>query len=194
MQKQIVRLGVLVLAVMASTACGADQPTSPQAGVRPNLEVVNPAARVTALRREQPLAQDVVVSATIGKRGGWFRIPEAGLIVVVPQGAVRNAAMTFTAVALKGSNVAYDFGPAGATFKVPLIVIQDLQGTQWRGIADLSNIRAAYFADNRQLDDLLGEAAVNEFLPTAVYASYGKVIFPVHHFSGYMVASGAARN
>jgi hypothetical protein len=191
MQKQILRLGVLVLAAMAA-ACGTDQPTAPQPSALRAPVIKNPPVLTGALTREQPLAEDITVSKTIGSEGGVLEIPETGLKLTVPQNAVSKPT-TFTATALKGSVVAYDFGPAGATFMPRLWVEQSLSGTTWYNIQNPMHLQGAYFADAAQLDQQRGRAFVNEILQTFVNIGQRKVTFPVSHFSGYMVASGTVR-
>src|SRR4051794_37268543 len=66
----------------------------------------------SVVQRVVPLQQDYVASTTIGAAGGTLRIPEAGLTVTFPAGAV-SAPVTVRATALAGSSVAYRFEPHG---------------------------------------------------------------------------------
>jgi hypothetical protein len=194
MRKQMfVRPVAFAAAVALVTACGADQLTSPAVSAHPtqNLARLLPtqSALVSALLRTRPLARDVVAGAIIGPEGGSFQIPEAGVQVVVPAGAVQSPT-AFSVKALKGLIAAYDFSPAGAVFQTPLQVTQSLQGTVLERVPNLANLQGAYFASSTQLDQLRGQAYVNELEPTVVGAGGGKVTFAVSHFSGYIVASG----
>ena len=178
----------------ALAACTSESPVGPAAppahlNVVLSAEVTtstNSATLVNGLTRTRPLANDLRTTATIGPLGGAFAIPAAGLKVLVPPGAVASPTV-FTATALAGDMVAYDFGPHGATFAVPLQVIQELGATNWKSA---SQIEGGYFAENSQLNDATDQAVVNELLPVSIDVFASKLRMDVWHFSGYMVSSG----
>ena len=145
----------------------------------------------TALERSKALPSDITVRAVIDGRGGTLAIPEAGLRVVVPAGAV-SVPTTFTATAIAGRAVAYEFTPHGARFARPLRVTQELRGTNWIGLP-LLNFRAAYFKDRDQVDPLRALIQVDELLPLSVDLLRLQLKFEVEHFSGYGVSTGRAR-
>ena len=80
------------------------------------------------LQRTTPLAAPITVSKVIGADGGTLSIPEAGVTVTVPRGALAQTT-TITMTARAGSLVAYDFAPHGITFAKPLVFSQQLRGT-----------------------------------------------------------------
>lgn len=145
----------------------------------------------TALERSRPLSRDITVRETIDSRGGTIAIPEAGLRVVVPAGAV-DRPTEFTATAIAGRAVAYEFAPHGARFARDLRVTQELRGTNWIGLP-LLNFRAAYFKDRDQVDPLRALIQVDELLPLSVDLLRLQLKFEVEHFSGYGVSTGRAR-
>ena len=176
-------VGATVLAVVLA-GCSADAPTAAES--RLGAPVV-----MGAVTRYQPLTQDLTVTATIGSEGGSFALPEAGLTVTVPAGAVSEP-VTFKATARRGAIVAYDFEPSGG-FAVPLEVTQDLYYTSWHHQADLTDVFAGYYTGPTALDDEQGEAEVSEVPPSTVDVEKCKVSFAVSHFSGYVIATGRDR-
>ena len=176
------RAGAGALAIaLALPACSIDAPTG--IGAAAFEPVV-----LDAITRYEPLAEDVTVTATIGREGGTLTIPEAGLTVRVPPGAVAGP-VTFTATARKGAIVAYDFGPSGS-FSVPLEVTQDLYYTSWHHQADLTDVFGGFYSGEGALDDAQSKAAVSEVPPSTVDVSNCEVTFAVSHFSGYVIATG----
>jgi hypothetical protein len=139
------------------------------------------------LLRDEPLAQDITVQQTIGPEGGVLQIKEAGMKLEVPAGAV-SAPTVFTATALAGRAVAYDFGPSG-TFPVALTVRQDLKGTNWWKQSP-DGLVASYVRDLSTIDASNGTARGDEPEPTSVDVNNAKISFTVTHFSGYMVSTG----
>lgn len=175
--------GAAVLA-LAIVGCSADAPTAVQPRV--GKPVV-----MGAITRYEPLVNDVTVSATIGSEGGSFSIPETGLTVTVPAGAVPDS-VVFSATAHRGKIVAYDFQPAGR-FAVPIQVTQDLYYTSWHHQADLSDVFGGYYTGENALDDEQGEAEVSELPPSVVDVEKCKITLAVAHFSGYVIATGRNR-
>lgn len=142
---------------------------------------------VVVLQRREPLPAPITVTRTIGYWGGTLAIPEAGLKVYVPQGAV-SSSTTFTVTAPAGRAIAYEFGPHGKQFDKPLKFEQDLR-VSWLTESQLQHatLQGGYFEDGGLLGDLL-RAVVQELLPVLVDTSTMKVRFDIKHFSGYLVA------
>jgi hypothetical protein len=115
-------------------------------------------------------------------------IPEAGLTVTIPRGAVGDSTATFTVTALPGSQVAYEFGPHGARFATQLRIKQALANTSWAGNTGMTRVSAGYFADAAQLSQSTGTAAVSEEIAGTVTG--GAFHFDVRHFSGYIMTTG----
>ena len=184
----LTRAGALGLVALLVTACPGER----AAPLAPNTEPApDPAAAQMAIAclRLVPMPQNVTVSATITADGGSLEIKEAGLKLDVPPGAVVEPT-TITVTALAGRAVAYEFGPSGSRFLVPLAVQQSLRGLDWYDVPRPARYEAAYLADMSQLDATRGEAVVNEFLPLTWDYLGSKMRFNVSHFSGYMISTG----
>lgn len=185
--------GVALVAVTVAS-CGDASPTAvaaPQAG-EPNAllgGLLGQPKNVYVLQRDVALSAPITVSKSIGFFGGTLAIPQAGLSVYVPVGAVLRTT-TFAVTAPAGKAVAYEFSPHGARFLVPLVVTQKLDGTAHEGIPT-SSLFAAYFEDLSDIDTGTLIAPVTEIL-NLVLVGTNTVRFPVGHFSGYMIASGFA--
>ena len=148
--------------------------------------------QVNVLKRAVPLANDITTGAWIGPLGGSFQIPEAGLKVVVPPGAVLSKTY-FSATALNGYLVAYEFQPPGKTSLVPLVMTQSTRGLDlYQSPELLFPIQAAYFPSRDGIDVASGTATVTELLPVRLDLGLGNITFSVGHFSGYLLASGRA--
>ncbi|NNL29402.1 MAG: hypothetical protein HKO77_00180 [Gemmatimonadetes bacterium] len=128
--------------------------------------------------RSQPLPQDEVASQVIGPLGGVIQLPEAGLTVVFPIGAV-DSPTEITVTAPAGNLVGYHFAPHGLEFNLPVAVMQDLTKATIEDGADLS---AVYFDG-----DLEPEVTVLEELTLELLDLLG--IFEIDHFSGYVIAT-----
>ena len=139
---------------------------------------------VHGIRRTTPLAEPITVVKTIGWEGGYLSIPEAGVTVIVPAGAL-SSPTEITMTARAGSMIAYDFAPHGITFVRPLVFNQSLRGTN-AGL--LSSLKLGYYSD----PSLLGEttALVSELIGGVVSRLTGTFTAPIKHFSGYIVTCG----
>ena len=140
----------------------------------------------TGLTRNTPLATNLTVTQTIGSAGGVLAIAEAGVVVVVPAGAV-SLPTQFTMTARAGSLVAYDFAPHGITFAKPLVLTQSLTGTS-ATLLNSSSLTLGYYADPSQLTatgGLVSEVTTGLF--TLLNWSFTANI---KHFSGYMIGCG----
>lgn len=196
-------LAALLLATGALAGCSSDRPgaTEPQTPsgdlVSSTIEMADSLAagllepvEATALTRKLQLPQDQWASAFVSPtRGGVLQLQPAGLTVVIPPGAVSRS-MVIWAKARRGSLVAYEFGPHGTQFLVPITMTQDLKPTSWYSGLDPSAVSVGYFKDGAQVDDAAGRARIDEFLPIKVLTSGNKVQFEVRHFSGYLLSTG----
>jgi ZU5 domain len=136
--------------------------------------------------RTRPLAQAITVRKTIGRSGGSLGIPEAGVTVIVPYGALdRDTEITMTARA--GYLLAYDFEPHGVTFKVPLVFNQSLKNTNVGLLSPLA-LKLGYYED----PSLLGKttALVSEVVGGLTSILTRTFTAPIKHFSGYLVICG----
>ena len=179
-----------LIALIGATGCAGDVATAPAAidtGAR--LSSLGLAGNADVLTRSRPLASDITVSKEIGPEGGSLELPQTGLTLVVPPGAVMRR-ITFTVTALGGELVAYEFGPHGSRFPVPLRVTQRIQGVDLGTLDQARTVKAAYFQDRTRLDYGLRRAEIDELLPARLDLGAGRITFQVRHFSGYMVSSG----
>ena len=134
----------------------------------------------------------VRVSKTIDVLGGTISIPETGLTMVFPPGAVANP-ITITVTADE-DYVAYKMDPAGTKFQQDVIVTQSLAATELKGETLRSQLFAAYIADDRL--KLSGKVPVLEIEPShTIFSSISPrtpiaQVWIIRHFSRYMLASG----
>ena len=152
-------------------------------------ESVNEPAVASVVERATPLAHDIVRSVTLHGTGGEIAIPEAGFHLRIPRAAIGNQPITITVRALKGSRVAYVFGPHGILFRTPVEMTQSLEHTSMAGAARDLALEGGYFLDG-DLDPVAGTALVREFIPVDVQASGSRIHMPITHFSGYVLATG----
>ena len=138
----------------------------------------------SVVQRLVPLSRDYAASATIGTDGGTIRIPEAGLTVTFPSGAV-SAPVTVRATALAGSSVAYRFEPHGLVFKKDVTVAQDLSLTGVVNQLLTAGIAGGYFPDESTLTG--GTVVVTETRPATLDLLRLRTTFTIQHFSGYAV-------
>jgi hypothetical protein len=191
------RAGIALGLVLAS-ACSTEQATAPA-----TAPAIQPAAQsadllggvgtllgdlhlVTGLKRTTPLAAPITVSRTIDSRGGVLSIPQAGVTVVVPYGALTRAT-TITMTARAGYLVAYDFAPHGITFARPLVFTQRLSGTN-ASLLSAPFLKLAYYQDPSLLGELT--ATVSELIGGVSNLLTWTFSAPIKHFSGYLVTCG----
>lgn len=192
------------LAMIAAVGCTGDRaPMAPQpgrvsaaigaAGIEhraDNAPVPSTTVAVrNALVRNAPLADDITASQNIGPAGGELEIPGAGLRVTVPAGALSRTT-TITATALAGDMVAYEFGPHGTRFALPLVLTQATVGTNAAALPADAVLIGGYFTGRDALDGATKRAKLAELLPTLGTAAEGTVAFNVWHFSGYIAGWG----
>jgi len=186
------RFGARLLSIFLLAGCARDaaaplEPEVDTASRQSSPALLGALLPVRGVTRATPLAEDISVSAVIGKDGGTISIPAAGLTLVVPAGAVTSNTQ-FTATALAGRLVAYEFEPHGTKFAVPLQFTQDLRKVSLVGVLTAPLMDGAYFTDASRLNQTLGIGLVNELVPATVDLLKLRVGFPINHFSGYLVS------
>jgi hypothetical protein len=188
------RLAALALSALTVVSCGNDQPTAvpqldsassstPSASL---LGALTSLLTVDGLQRTTPLAAPITVSKVVGADGGTLSIPQAGVTVTVPRGALaQNTTITMTARA--GSLVAYDFAPHGITFAKPLVFSQQLKGTN-ASLLTAPFLQLGYYSDPNLLTKVGG--LVSELLGGTLNTLTWTFTAPIPHFSGYIVTCG----
>jgi len=191
---------MLAAAVVAVASCSTDQPTAPAVRSAPAAapsadllgavsSTLNSLVSVDGLQRSAPLAAPITVTRTIGAAGGTLAIPQAGVTVTVPQGALaQETVITMTARA--GSLIAYDFAPHGITFAKPLVFTQQLRGTN-ASVLTAPFLRLGYYKDASLLTQT--GALVSELLGGVVNLTSWSFTSVIPHFSGYIVTCGRER-
>jgi hypothetical protein len=137
--------------------------------------------------------QDVIkVSKIIDQSGGAISIPETGLTLSFPAGAV--AAPLTVIVTADAQYVAYKMEPTGTQFLKDVTATQLLNTTMLSGSPLRSQLYAAYIADDSV--SLTGKVPVLELEPSTTIFSVLSPLLPqahvwtIRHFSRYMLASG----
>ncbi|MDQ6770257.1 MAG: hypothetical protein M3Z54_09745 [Gemmatimonadota bacterium] len=133
----------------------------------------------------------VKVTQTIDPSGGVIKIPQTGLTMLFPAGAVR-APIKIT-VSSDDSYVAYKMEPSGTQFLKDVTVTQLLSFTEVGGDRLRKQLFAAYIADDNL--KLSGKIRVLEIEPsTTVFSPRTGLpeaqVWLIKHFSRYMLASG----
>jgi len=175
-------------------SCGTDSGT-PDVTAPSGLGLAGPAIDAAG-RQFQGLWWDhdlnaiVQVSKTIDQSGGVLTIPETGLTMEFPAGAV-SGPITVTVTADQ-QYVAYKMDPAGTQFLKDVTVTQSLSNTTISGQPLQSQIYATYIADDSI--SLSGRVPVIEIEPSkTVFYSNSSLpqahVWIIRHFSRYMLAS-----
>jgi hypothetical protein len=136
--------------------------------------------------RLNPMTENVTVTQTIGAAGGTLSIPEAGVTVTVPAGAIPFAT-EISITARKGSLLAYDFKPHGLTFAKPLVITQKLEGTNATVFLG-ALLQLGYYDDPAKLTNT--GATVAELIAGIHNAMNRTFSASIPHFSGYMISMG----
>ena len=178
-----------VIALVAAASCDKGVTAPAASASTANKLLLGSPTTVNVVRRNTPLPSPLTASAVIGVLGGQISIPGAGIKVVVPALALTSSTR-ITVTAIAGDQVAYEFEPHGTKFLVPLIVTQNLVGTNAVNGGLLKPLVAGYFASTSDLDPLAGTGLVSELLGVALNLSTKTATFSVFHFSGYLIASG----
>jgi hypothetical protein len=193
MKPTLRRLVALALGTLALASCGGDQPTLPQlqqsapeAPASDLLGGLTSLVGVNGLQRTTALAAPITVTKVIGTEGGTLAIPEAGVTVTVPQGAL-SATTTITMTARAGTLVAYDFAPHGITFAKPLVFSQQLRGTN-ATLLSAPFLGLGYYQDASLLTKTGG--LVSQLLGGTVNTLTWTFTSSIPHFSGYIVTCG----
>lgn len=192
MNRSLRLFSLLTAVVLAGSAC-ADQTTPFESISAPSVRVGGPflslspvEQTVHVLERSEPLAADLVTAKVIGAAGGVIELPEAGLRVTVPAGALHRP----TEIAVRahaGTLVAYTFEPHGTHFARVVTADQSLAGTLAEGSGARVSARG-YFSDAESINWDSNRAAVSEVSLVNSDAAAGSVQFYLNHFSGYLVA------
>jgi hypothetical protein len=208
----VTRLGLVALTAMAFGACAPDSVTTapafapgaahasldpadvPVDGAQAKPSPVAPVS-VTGVRRARALASDVTVERVIGPRGGRLAVEGAGFTLVVPAGAVA-VPTAFRVTALAGELLAYEFGPSGSSFAVPLQATQDLGATNVHRLPKRATLNLGYFAAPTDLDAAAGTAMIAQETSGTVHPGGRSATFPIPHFSGWIIhwRSGGTRD
>jgi hypothetical protein len=184
------------IALMLIGGCGdRANPAAPAATMVPRREVAHSSSIASGMivKRTTNLTSDVSVSATITSQGGWLMIPEAGLLLYFPKGAVESD-LSVTATAHNGNKVVYSFEPHGTVFNTPIYVGQLLLNTELNTPRSRkrSTPWGGYMPDG--LADVADDGT-GQFAEVFAAEFYGKgndtyAFFMTTHFSGYALASG----
>ncbi len=186
----------LVLGGLIITSCsdsGLPGPTSPTQAVSDHgSDGGSSSLQLEALWWKDTYDRQISVSKTIDASGGTISIPQTGLTVSFPRGALQSA-LKITITADK-DYVAYKFDPAGTQFLKDVTVTQALDNTTVFGEPLRTQLYAAYIADDNL--KLSGTLPVLEIEPSTTIFSALNPLLPqaqvwvIRHFSRYMLASG----
>src|SRR6266550_2614396 len=179
-----------ILIASCGTDSGTPDVTAPS-GLGLAGPAIDPAGRqFQGLWWDHDLNAIVQVSKTIDQSGGVLTIPETGLTMEFPAGAV-SGPITVTVTADQ-QYVAYKMDPAGTQFLKDVTVTQSLSNTTISGQPLQSQIYATYIADDSI--SLSGRVPVIEIEPskTVFYPNSSLPqahVWIIRHFSRYMLAS-----
>lgn len=200
MNPTIRRLATLAIG-LAVAGCGTDRTSAPNTldpassrsgdllgGVVTTATSVLNLTPVVGLKRTTPLPTSITVTQVIGSAGGTLRIPDAGVTVTVPAGAL-SAPTTISMTALGGSLVTYDFAPHGITFARPLEFSQNLSGTN-ASLLSVPSLKLGYYADDSLLNGT--GALVSELIDGSVDLLGWRFNSRIPHFSGYILSCDRA--
>ena len=184
----------LVLGGLIITSCsesGLPGPTSPTQAVSDHgSDGGSSSLQLKALWWKDTYDRQISVSKTIDASGGTISIPQTGLTVSFPRGALQSA-LKITITADK-DYVAYKFDPAGTQFLKDVTVTQLLDNTTVFGEPLRNLLYAAYIADDNL--KLSGTLPVLEIEPSTTIFSAVNPLLPqaqvwvIRHFSRYMLA------
>ena len=186
-------LAVVAGAVIIASCSGAgisDPNTNQEAIAAPITDASKLDLRAVWWKNEY---KDVIkVSKIIDQSGGTISIPETGLTLSFPAGAV--AAPITVIVTADAQYVAYKMEPTGTQFLKDVTATQLLNTTTLSGSPLRSQLYAAYIADDSV--NLSGKVPVLEIEPSTTIFSVLSPLLPqahvwtIRHFSRYMLASG----
>ena len=190
--RPLVALAGAILIASCATDSSAPDATGPDG---PNVALSGPATEANgrefqALWWNHDLNAVVQASKTIDQSGGVLSIPETGLTMEFPAGAV-SGPITITVTADR-EYVAYKMEPAGTKFLKDVTVTQAMSTTRLSGQSLQNQIYATYIADDSL--SLSGRVPVIEIEPSkTVFLPNSSVpqahVWIIRHFSRYMLAS-----
>jgi hypothetical protein len=178
----------------ARSADALSVPASAQFGIQDAIGHVEDAAhlRLKAIWWKSSHQKAVRVSKIIDPSGGTISIPETGLTLTFPAGAV-EAPIKIT-VTSDDEYVAYKMEPSGTRFLKDVVATQLLAPTEVSGAPLRTQLYAAYVADDKL--NLGGVIKALEILPSFTIFSPRSPRLPqaevwvIRHFSRYILASG----
>ncbi|PYO45897.1 MAG: hypothetical protein DMD72_14030 [Gemmatimonadetes bacterium] len=193
-RSRLLRSFALLAGAILMASCGSDS-GAPDVTGPSDLGLSGPAIdaagrQFDALWWKQDLTTVVQVSKTIDQSGGVLTIPETGLTIEFPAGAL-SGPITITVTADQ-KYVAYKMDPAGTQFLKDVTVTQSLANTTVSGQPLQSQLYATYIADDSL--SLSGRVPVLEIEPskTVFYPNSALPqahVWIIRHFSRYMLAS-----
>jgi hypothetical protein len=178
------------LLIVSCAAPDFANPTAPVETIASAGDALDLQLRAVTWKRQ--LDGPLTVSQTIDQAGGTISIPQTGLTIEFPAGAVASAvAITVTA---DEKYVAYKMEPSGTEFLKDVRITQLLDSTSIFGLPLTSGLYAAYIADDNV--NLSGVLPVLELEPSTTIFSLLSPLLPqaevwtIRHFSRYILASG----
>ena len=167
---------------------------SPQSVAQDRIGAVSDAThlKLRALWWKNGHQKIVKVSKTIDRSGGTISIPETGLTLSFPEGAV--AAPIKITVTSGAQYVAYKMEPSGTRFLKDVIATQLLAPTGVGGAPLQDQLYAAYIGDDKL--NLSGIIKALEIEPSlTIFAPHWPrlpqaEVWVIRHFSRYILASG----
>lgn len=190
-------LPLILLMGLGVIGCG-DLVTSPEAdgpGLVPGSPffAVVEGGTLEALFWECPLSSDMTRSKKMTEKGGEIRDKKMGVRLEVPEGAIAEEGddeegsfggkVEVSMTILAGEGIAFSFAPHGLSFKRPVKLVIDLAKTELASAPMLGEPLAVYF-EGAPTTTVRGR----EVLPVQIID--GKLVVELHHFSGYLLASG----
>ena len=149
-----------------------------------------PAPGMDVLARTVPLATSMSVQKEVERENNaWLSLPDAGIEVYIPKGALPKEEMSLGLEAHAGDRVAFEFYPHGITFNKPITIEIAVTGTE-------AEYLLANNTPNGILNEYLGvyfegdgsQGGVDPTETFTVYYGNGKLVFQTTHFSGYALA------
>jgi hypothetical protein len=149
---------------------------------------------IAPVKRNTPLANDVVWTFWAGPSGGYTSNSSLGVTVSIPPGAL-DQSVKITVTAIKGAPIAYAFSPH-LEFDRKVYITQNLKGTS-AGLLTKLLIKGGHFPGDRP-EYSGGLAIIDEVVPAILSNLLGLLTrtatFGVDHFTGWLVASGNERS
>lgn len=188
-KKLLTLAGAALMAAACAENSGPVQAFEDGPETRPFFSTA-PAPGMDVLARTVPLATSLSVKKEVERENNnWLRLPDAGIEIYIPKGALPKEEMGLGMEAHAGDRVAFEFYPHGVTFKKPITIEIAVTGTE-------AEYLLANNTPNGILNDYLGvyyegdgsEGNVDPTETFVVYYGNGKLVFQTTHFSGYALA------